>query len=638
MLSFSRTVFRTINKAVLPTVLNAKSVQPSALTFLNALYFSSQAAVQQNPLQSTSKILEKTKENIVKNAEKGINLLLNNKPEEALKKFKLALKHLSENMGEQNEDGVTLHSNIAEAYLVQQKSKKALESIKTACELNIQLKGKEDASMIKLKQIHCQVLFEVGDYEALFPEIEAGLALVEKHQPNDLATKASHYALAGQAYHVAGRHKQASEYLNKALELQLKAENKDNMVLALLYESIGRIKHDTGLLEESYQDLMKALDLWKGTGKEEVHPDAGHLYRTLGSSCQSQGRMQEAELYYQKALRIMEPVLGAHDMKVIQTYNDLGTFYCDQGRPTEALNIHMKVLETLKKTLGDKHPQLSNSYNNVASTLLDLGQFEEAKKYLIKDEKLIKDVHGESHPHLSTTYSNLASVFRETGDLAKALEYDQKAMNIHMLHYGENHPEVSRIHGNIGFTLACQGDNEGAIKHYEKALEVIRKYSKGPHPLEGEFCSRIAITYENMNQFEKALEYFMISLKNYEANGAIDSIATSLNKIGMLKARLKKYSEAIELFQKGYNLVVQLYGANEYRAGAILQNLGFVCKEQEKYENALEYLNSALENKLNLFGKQHEEVSGVYMEIADTYERQGMMEKAQEYFRKSQGQ
>ena len=56
----------------------------------------------------------------------------------------------------------------------------------------------------------------------------------------------------------------------------------------------------------------------------EGHPDVATSYNTIGVALDSQGRYDEALVYYRKALAIRIKVLGEEHPDVASSYNNIG--------------------------------------------------------------------------------------------------------------------------------------------------------------------------------------------------------------------------------------------------------------------------------------------------------------------------
>lgn len=73
-----------------------------------------------------------------------------------------------------------------------------------------------------------------------------------------------------------------------------------------------------------------ALSLPQVLGKD--HPDVAKQLNNLALLCQNQGKYEEVEYYYQRALEIYQTKLGPDDPNVAKTKNNLvgvgGPWFC----------------------------------------------------------------------------------------------------------------------------------------------------------------------------------------------------------------------------------------------------------------------------------------------------------------------
>ena len=74
------------------------------------------------------------------------------------------------------------------------------------------------------------------------------------------------------------------------------------------------------------------------------HPDVAKQLNNLALLCQNQGKYEEVEKYYQRALAIYESKLGEDDPNVAKTKNNLASAYLKQGKYKEAEILYKQVL------------------------------------------------------------------------------------------------------------------------------------------------------------------------------------------------------------------------------------------------------------------------------------------------------
>jgi kinesin light chain len=74
------------------------------------------------------------------------------------------------------------------------------------------------------------------------------------------------------------------------------------------------------------------------------HPDVAKQLNNLALLCQNQGKYEEVERYYQRALEIYEAKLGPDDPNVAKTKNNLASCYLKQGKYKDAEVLYKQVL------------------------------------------------------------------------------------------------------------------------------------------------------------------------------------------------------------------------------------------------------------------------------------------------------
>ncbi|MFO8022690.1 MAG: tetratricopeptide repeat protein, partial [Perlabentimonas sp.] len=156
-----------------------------------------------------------------------------------------------------------------------------------------------------------------------------------------------------------------------------------------------------------------------------------------------------------------------------------------------------------------------------------------------------------------------------------------------------------------------------AINYYKQALSIAEE-----HAQENEFyqellitCTRyIGIVYHNQNANDKAIEYFMRSLRLCEKHQHKEGMAASMNNIGMVHSEARNYESSIEYYQKSLNIAKELndtFGmARSYNnMGVTYANMGNIQLAIENYQKAadafeildLQYYRAAIYNNIGTY-------------------------------------
>jgi kinesin light chain len=163
----------------------------------------------------------------------------------------------------------------------------------------------------------------------------------------------------------------------------------------------------------------KCLGLW--------HPDVGKQLNNLALLCQNQGKHDEVESYYRRAIDIYTTTLGIDDPHVAKTKNNLASAYLKQQKYKEAEQIYKDVLtraqekESLRKTtIPTQEQQQQQQQQQIVK-----GQTFNSLKVMSASGNY--DAHGgwyktitTDQPTVTTTLKNLSLLYRRQGKLEAA--------------------------------------------------------------------------------------------------------------------------------------------------------------------------------------------------------------------------
>jgi tetratricopeptide (TPR) repeat protein len=126
----------------------------------------------------------------------------------------------------------------------------------------------------------------------------------------------------------------------------------------------------------------------------------------LGLLYWNQGKLAEAELMYERALRGKEKTLGAEHTSTLKTVNNLGALYMDQGKLAEAEQMYERALRGYEKALSadniTTHVHALNTMWGLGSVLEHQADFAKARIMYSKALAGYKKVVGPNHPKCQT--------------------------------------------------------------------------------------------------------------------------------------------------------------------------------------------------------------------------------------------
>ncbi|MBL7841569.1 MAG: tetratricopeptide repeat protein [Cyclobacteriaceae bacterium] len=143
--------------------------------------------------------------------------------------------------------------------------------------------------------------------------------------------------------------------------------------------------------------------------------------------------------------------------------------------------------------------------------------------------------------------------------------------------------------------------------------------------------NNLGVAYKNQGAFDKALEYYIRSLKIYETLENKEGIATTKNNIATIYSIKGDYGQAMKYLEESYNQLVEL--KDETRLVGSLNNLGNLHIDLQLYEKASEYFEKAYQ----LSEKSGQPFADPMNNLGNVFFRQGNYQRAIEYYQKALG-
>jgi len=275
-------------------------------------------------------------------------------------------------------------------------------------------------------------------------------------------------------------------------------------------------------------------------------PNNIHLLTNLGISHLNSDKIDEAIIYFQKALE--------SDSYYLPAIENLSKAYYLKGEIDTALDICLKI-EKLE-------PSNVKILNNIASLLITKRDLKKAFEYLSQvvrlDPKNIPALH------------NTATIFLLKREFDKAILYYRRALSIKS--------DLPSTLNNLGVCFAVRKSYKKAIKHFLASWHLNRQAI-------GTLCN-LAQAYQETGLHDKAIRILENYLRTgFDDKGVRDALAWSY-------ASIKDYK----------NCLVHLKGSLSFSEktsdrAAILNNLGTIYHCMKDYKNAEKFYNLCLESK-----------------------------------------
>ncbi len=248
---------------------------------------------------------------------------------------------------------------------------------------------------------------------------------------------------------------------------------------------------------------------------------------------------------------------------------------------------------------------------------------DETMQYAEEALKLADKIHYEAYRALA--YTNIARYYDLKADYQKELDNELKVVDI----TEKQGLKIMRANAydNLSafFRIRLKNDKK-SLEYAFKELEIARQYKLKVQ--EATAQANIASSYYDMNDFKKALQYYIAAYQILDSLKKWDDAATMTNNIGSVYlSGLNDNDKAIEYYQKSL-VIYQEVGDTDGIATA-LANIGNVYDMKGEPDQGIPYSLQALA----LARKEHNNdlVSSTYLYLSEAYGKKGDYKKALEY-------
>ncbi|KAH7372236.1 hypothetical protein BKA66DRAFT_423213 [Pyrenochaeta sp. MPI-SDFR-AT-0127] len=244
-------------------------------------------------------------------------------------------------------------------------------------------------------------------------------------------------------------------------------------------------------------------DYDKGLNKGNQHEIVLGAIHLLGNLYADQGKLDEAEQMYERALRGTEEALGPKHTSTLDTVNNLGLLYADQGKLSEAEQMYERALRGTEEALGPKHTSTLQTVNNLGSLYYSQGKLSEAEQMYERALRGKEEALGPKHTSTLETVNNLGGLYYNQGKLGKAEQMYERALRGYKEALSDEtlqtYKPALNVLQNLGILYAKQGGSEKARAMYSKALGGYQALL-GPSHSE---CLQLAVEIDNLRESQQ---------------------------------------------------------------------------------------------------------------------------------------
>ena len=242
-----------------------------------------------------------------------------------------------------------------------------------------------------------------------------------------------------------------------------------------------------------------------------MHPDTATSLNNLADLYDSQGKYDDAEPLYKRALAVKEEVLGPMHPDTATSLNNLADLYESQGKYDDAEPLYKRALAVREEVLGPMHPDTATSLNNLAdlyttrantmtrsrstnghwrlggsigthaschgdvaeqpgASLHNQGKYDDAEPLYKRALAVREEVLGPMHPDTATSLNNLAHLYDSQGKYDDAEPLLKRALTIYEEKLGPTHPNTVDARKTINIICSREQELELSREQFRRAM------------------------------------------------------------------------------------------------------------------------------------------------------------------------
>ncbi|KAH6653418.1 hypothetical protein BKA67DRAFT_593315 [Truncatella angustata] len=308
-------------------------------------------------------------------------------------------------------------------------------------------------------------------------------------------------------------------------------------------------------------------------------------FYNLGNLYKDQGKMQEAEEMYLRALRGYENAWGPDHTSTLSTVNNLGALYKAQGKMQEAEEMYLRALRGKENAWGPDHTSTLDTVNNLGALYKAKGKMQEAEEMYLRALRGKENASGPDHTSTLNTVNNLGNLYSDQGKMQEAEEMYLRALRGKENAWGPDHTSTLDTVNNLGNLYKAQGKMQEAEEMYLRALRGYENVWGPDHTSTLDTVNNIGLLYADQGKLQEAEEMYLRALRGYE------------NAVG--PQHIARYRPAIN---------------TTWGFGALLWDQGKLVEARTYYQRAHDNLEA-------LLGPQHRDVQSLHNALLELHQR-----------------
>jgi serine/threonine-protein kinase len=404
--------------------------------------------------------------------------------------------------------------------------------------------------------------------------------------------------------------------------------NRDPVVQAELYETLGTIYRKLGKLERADSLLQSALERRKSIGGSNESAIADSLL-ALGLLRTDQARLPEAERLIRETLALDQRRRPSDQRATARATAALGRVLEERGQHQQAIEILNQAIG-LQSAQGLPNTDVAESLTLLADAHFYLGDYPASDSLNRQALTMRQQLYGPRHPLAAQNFINLGHVQIQLGHYPEAEQHFRRALAIDQSWYGKDHPESARAENYIAQALNWQSRYEESRSLLEHALVVFEHAYGKAHPRVALVVSSLGFVAIQLGKQDEAEAYFVRMAAIYRSVYGDQHQLTALALVNLASVYLKteQYSRAERLLRDAIQVYARVLPAGHLNTAIAQIKLGRALVRQKRYQEAEEHTLAGYAILTKQASPSLDFLQGARADLVRIYDALGPREKA----------
>jgi len=395
-------------------------------------------------------------------------------------------------------------------------------------------------------------------------------------------------------------------------------------VASMLSSGLGLLLQETYQYSLALEAYKKALSIKAKHGNPNRFAEHFNIAKMLNETEDFEGAIK----YYTLCIRERQKRGGKHHISLIDYYLEIASCYSQQDDNFKAVQNCLICLDILSKNKDADDPYfvyVFEIYTTLSEIYLQCGDYRESAKYSIGALRICRS-HFEKNEFYYLSKGRLfhvnARIYLCTGDYRKSLTWLNKELAIYSALDEDMEgiaSKISQTYNRMGIAKLRQRHFEEAIKCYQTVLRYQKELHITASPEAALTMNNLGFVYGEMEEWEKAFEYYDEALKillRYFGEYHSDTMLVYYN-MAHDYCTMKDYPKSLALTEKIIGYYSNIHGGcTTHLADAYLCK-GRTLHCQSQFDEAVVYYRRALDIQRQLYFDFHPDIGETHKCIAD---------------------